>query len=104
MASRSTPSRLPPRRAARTPSSIRRGDLAGVARRGPASDVRIRERRLALRHELLERLVDARIDGRRLVVAEHPLPDRVGPLCGIERARFLPLLEGVVVGGLGSIE
>src|SRR3954454_3538869 len=49
-------------------------------------DVRIREGRLAAGDEVGQRLVDRRVDGRRLVAREHPLPDLVRSLSGVERA------------------
>src|SRR5687768_14106754 len=69
-----------------------------------ALDIGIGEGRLPLRDELLEGLVDPLVDRRRLVLAEQPLPDRVGPLGGVETAVLLPLLEAVVVRRLGSVE
>src|SRR5512146_2271586 len=63
-----------------------------------ASDFRIGHRRLATGDELEQRLVDRGVDRRRLEVGQHPLPDRVRALRGVERAVLLPLFEAVVVG------
>ena len=45
-----------------------------------------------------EGLVDGGIDGRRLVLPEHFLPDSIGTLGGVLRAFDRPLLIGLVVG------
>ena len=61
------------------------GQVEGLAARIEAAlDVRVGERGLPLRDVVEERLVDARIDGWRFVLGEHPLPDLVGPLGRIE--------------------
>ena len=44
-------------------------------------------RGLALDDELEERLVGRVVDRRCLVLGQHPLPDRVGPLGGVEASR-----------------
>ena len=54
--------------------------------------------------ELEQRFVDCRVDGRRLVLGERPLPDLVRPLGGVERAVLLPLLVAVVVGNVRAVE
>src|SRR5690349_4597061 len=72
--------------------------------RARRSDVRVGKLGLAPGDELVEGLVDARIDRGRLVLGEHPLPDLVGPLGRFEGAVLQPLLEGVVVRGRGPVE
>src|SRR5690242_10942475 len=93
---------------ARIRVSASRAGGASVWRRrkstAAGSDFRVRHRRLALGDELLEGLVDARVDRRGFVLGEHPLPDRVRPLCRVQATVLEPLLERVVVGGLGSVE
>src|SRR3546814_19992907 len=59
---------------------------------------------LALGDEGLQRLVDARVDRRRLVAVQHLLPHAVGALVNVAPALRLPLLEGVVVGDAGAPE
>src|SRR3546814_17936889 len=59
---------------------------------------------LALGDEGLQRLVDARVDRRRLVAVQHLLPHAVGALVNAAPALRLPLLEGVVVGDAGAPE
>src|SRR4051794_22624160 len=67
-------------------------------------DLGVGHRRLALSDEVVEGLVEAGVDRRRLVLAEHPLPDRVRPLGRVLAAVLQPLLEAVVVGDLAPIE
>ncbi len=70
----------------------------------PRSRKRVRHGGLLLGDELDQRLVDGRVEGRGLVAGQHLLPDRVGALDGVEGARGLPLLEGVVVGDGRALE
>src|SRR3546814_3044924 len=84
-------------------SDVCSSDLASGAA-VPGSRKGVGHRGLALGDEGLQRLVDAGIDGRRLVVLQRLLPQAVGALVGIAAAFRLPLLEGVVVGGAGAPE
>src|SRR3546814_12326773 len=84
-------------------SDVCSSDLASGAA-VPGSRKGVGHRGLALGDEGLQRLVDAGIDGRRLVVLQRLLPRAVGALVGVAAAFRLPLLEGVVVGGAGAPE
>lgn len=61
-------------------------------------------RLLPLAHKGLQRLVDGRIQVRRLVVGQHLADQRVGALGGVLGAFGLPLLEGVVVRDRRAVE
>src|SRR3954452_4143889 len=86
------------------PAAPTTGRRRSAALTDMALDVRIREGRLAAGDEVGQGLVDGRVDRRRLVAREHPLPDLVRSLRGVERPVLLPLLVGVVVGDLRAIE
>src|SRR5260370_41456421 len=67
-------------------------------------DVRVRKRRLAALDVVEQRLVHGRVEGRRLVLPQLLLPERVGALDHVLRAFRLPLLDAVAVGERRAVE
>src|SRR6478735_408125 len=62
------------------------------------SEIEIRHAGLADRHEVLERLLDAGIDRRRLIAGQKLVAQALGATHAVERSGGLPLLVCIGIG------